>query len=30
MGPLGYLVRASSGRVITTEMVKEGSEDDFD
>jgi hypothetical protein len=28
-GPLGYLVKAKTGRVITPEMVKEGSEDEF-
>jgi hypothetical protein len=28
-GPLGYLVKEKTGRVITPEMVKEGSEDEF-
>jgi hypothetical protein len=28
-GPLGYLVKAKTGRIITPEMVKEGSEDEF-
>ena len=28
-GPLGYLVKAKTGRVITPEMVKDGSEDEF-
>lgn len=30
MGPHGYLVRARSGRRITPEMVKEGSEDEVE
>jgi hypothetical protein len=28
MGPHGYLVLAKTGRTITPEMVKEGSEDE--
>jgi hypothetical protein len=28
-GPLGYLVKAKTGRIITPEMVKDGSEDEF-